>query len=140
LKLKLETEAKSLEASLQQLASPLTATEPLAGDEEARDEYLLACHAIGRVIGVQFKPHPGSRHGAPPKDPVGNIARASGVRVRQVILDGQWWRRDAGPMMALREADRRPVALLPVSPQRYDIYDPVTRARVRVNAATAQSL
>ncbi|MFI6897884.1 NHLP bacteriocin export ABC transporter permease/ATPase subunit [Streptomyces sp. NPDC050256] len=41
------------------------------------------------------------------------IALASGVRTRNVRLDGRWWESDLGPMVGYRSAGR-PVALLPL--------------------------
>jgi NHLM bacteriocin system ABC transporter ATP-binding protein len=46
-------------------------------------------------------------------DPVHRIAMNSGMRTRAVRLDGEWWRKDLGPMVGRRATDRRPVALLP---------------------------
>ena len=60
-------------------------------------------------------------------DPVVAIARASRVRVRRVLLKGDWWRQENGPLLAFRAADEQPVALLPASPTRYEIVDPRTQ-------------
>jgi NHLM bacteriocin system ABC transporter ATP-binding protein len=46
-------------------------------------------------------------------DPVHRIALNSGMRTRTVRLEEGWWRRDLGPMVGRRTADKRPVALLP---------------------------
>jgi ATP-binding cassette subfamily C protein len=43
-------------------------------------------------------------------------------------------------MVGRRESDGAPVALLPVSPRRYQLYDPGARSRVSVDAAVAGSL
>ena len=126
-----------LDVALRQLSSPL---EPESLVEEVGDDpWLLACRAVGRVAGIAFTPHP-DRQRVSLHDPVNAIAAASGVRARTVALKGDWWQQDVGPLVGRREADGAPVALLPASPRRYLLYDPVTRARIPVNAAVAASL
>ena len=52
----------------------------------------------------------------PREHPVAAIAAASGFRTRRVLLAGDWWRRDNGPLLAYRIADKSPVALIPRRP------------------------
>ena len=138
---KSRNDAHTVAGSIQQLAAPLRQKRgaPAVLFGEDRDPLLLACRAIGEAAGISFKPHPDSRAGKAQKDPVANIARASGLRVRRVLLDGAWWTRDNGPLLAFRESDNRPMALL-VSARRYEVYDPVEESRVRVDAARALEL
>jgi ATP-binding cassette subfamily C protein len=126
-----------LDLALRQLSSPLE-REPLP-EEAGEDAWLLSCRAVGRVAGIDFKPHP-DRQRVTLRDPVSAIAAASGVRTRTVALRGDWWHQDVGPMVGRRESDGAPVALLPVSPRRYQLYDPGARSRVSVDAAVAGSL
>ena len=126
-----------LDLALRVLSSPLE-REALV-EETGDDPWLLACRAVGRVAGIDFKPHP-DRQRVSLRDPVSAIAAASAVRTRTVALKGDWWQQDAGPMVGRREADGAPVALLPVSPRRYQLYDPVTRSRIPVNATVASTL
>jgi ABC-type bacteriocin/lantibiotic exporter with double-glycine peptidase domain len=67
------------------------------------------------------------------------IARASRVRLRPVTLDGLWWQRDSGPLLATAEPGDRPVALLPARTG-YELVDPATRGRSRVTPEVAASL
>ena len=55
-----------------------------------------------------------------------------------VALNGDWWTRDNGPLIAQRH-DGGPVALLRAS-RAYVIWDPVTGLHTKVNAAAAASL
>jgi NHLM bacteriocin system ABC transporter ATP-binding protein len=126
-----------LDLALRLLSSPLE-REALV-HETGDDPWLLACRAVGRVAGIDFKPHP-DRQRVSLRDPVSAIAAASRVRTRTVALKGDWWHQDVGPMVARREADSAPVALLPVSPRRYELYDPVTRSRTPVDATVAAKL
>ena len=67
------------------------------------------------------------------------IARASGVRVRQTVLRGAWWRQDVGPQVAWRGEARVPVALLPARGG-FVVVEPQTARREPVDAAVAAQL
>jgi hypothetical protein len=114
---------RRLDMALRMLSSPLGGEAPL--EDTGDDPWLLACRALGTSAGIDFRPHP-ERAGVPGQDRVTAIAAASGVRTRSVALKGDWWRQDVGPLVARREADGVPVALLPVSPRRCHLYDPTT--------------
>jgi NHLM bacteriocin system ABC transporter ATP-binding protein len=60
--------------------------------------------------------------------------------MRQVELTETWWRHDHGPLLAYTRDDQRPVALLPVSPTRYHLFDPRDGSRVPVRACLAATL
>ncbi|MBI4799479.1 MAG: ATP-binding cassette domain-containing protein [Desulfarculus sp.] len=68
------------------------------------------------------------------------LARAWRVRVRPVTLDAGWWTRDNGPLLGTAQADGRPLALLPVSPSSYQLYDPAARTRRPLDAGAAAEL
>lgn len=53
-----------------------------------------------------------------------SMVRLAGMQVRQVCLEPGWQQRDNGPLIGFRGPDRRPVALLPVSPHQYRLFDP----------------
>ncbi len=104
------------------------------------DPLLAACRLVGRVLKIDFQPHPESKKGLVTKDPLNDIAQASRVRTRRVALKGEWWRQDNGPLLGFLKEDHRPVALLPTSPRRYVVADPTARTRLRLNAETAETL
>jgi ABC-type bacteriocin/lantibiotic exporter with double-glycine peptidase domain len=112
-------------------------TEPVPSDGPP---LLLAARAVGATMGVSIAPPARSEDLSRLKDPLEAIARASHLRLREVILTGKWWRRDGGPLLAYLGEERRPVALLPVSPTHYDLFDPSTQTRCRVHARLAASL
>jgi NHLM bacteriocin system ABC transporter ATP-binding protein len=132
---------------------------------EAEEPLLHACRLVGERLGVAIKEPPGARLSSlrhvpskgtasmssfllslgaqkklKPSDALRDIARASQVRVRRVALKGEWWRTDNGPLIAFREADEAPVALLPLSPTRYELADPQVSGRVEVTTEGAASL
>ncbi|MFT6226456.1 MAG: ATP-binding cassette subfamily C protein [Paracoccaceae bacterium] len=79
------------------------------------------------------------RHGV---DPLREFARATGMRMRRVRLDDQWWTSDTGPLLAYLEGGEHPVALMPRGGGSggYDIVDAVSGARTKVNRASGETL
>ena len=91
---------------------------------------------VGRHEGIDFKIPARSGHSDAPLGLV-DILDASGVRARRVRFKGEggWWRGDSNAMLAFRESDGQPVALLPGMFGAYRVIDPVTKRSVRVTAA-----
>jgi ATP-binding cassette subfamily C protein len=124
------------------LAPPAEARRDLGGSP---DPLLAACRLAGAVQGIAFPAPPETEAGAAAGDPLSGICALARVRCRRVILRDDWWRRDGGPLVAYRRlgpegGEQRPVALLPVSPRRYEMVDPVEGTRTRVDAAVAEGL
>ena len=108
--------------------------------EKITDRYLAVCKLIGEAQNIKIK--------APPERDakiqegityILNIARASNVRVRDVALQGSWWKDDAGPLLGFLADSNQPVALLP-STGGYVIADPVTGTRIHVNQSNEKSI
>jgi NHLM bacteriocin system ABC transporter ATP-binding protein len=139
LALKEKSDKERIAFSLVRLATPLTGPAPdLYGEGEISDPLFAACEAVGRAAGITIKARPEilRKH----RDPIAAIAKASGVRVRRVVLKGQWWKEDSGPMLAARDSDKQPMALVPRAAGHYEILDPVDRTRTRVSAENSQEL
>ena len=102
------------------------------------DELLATCRAIGEAQHISVTAPP--RHDAHARDPVAAIAKASGCRTRRVILKGAWWKRENGPLLAQHGEDKRPVALIPAAPCRYELYDPRDGRRTAVTSAVAAQI
>ena len=62
------------------------------------------------------------------------------VRTRKVLLKSEWWLRDNGPLLAWIATDKRPVALIPISPKRYLLHDLSKKEVVHVNGRVAAQL
>ncbi|QZZ21563.1 NHLP bacteriocin export ABC transporter permease/ATPase subunit [Leptothermofonsia sichuanensis E412] len=103
-------------------------------------DLLMAAGAVGRALGIEIKPPARSEDLKRVKDPLDAIARASRIRTRRIILAGTWWKSDCGPLLAYTADGERPVALLPVGTNRYEIFDPELRRRTPVDRRTAQQL
>jgi ATP-binding cassette subfamily C protein len=101
---------------------------------------LAACRLVGPQLGVHVQPAPRPAQQPGPAAAVAAIARASRVRFRRVVLRGDWWRQDNGPLLAFSGESRRPVALLAPAPGRYELVDPASAERRPVTADVAAAL
>lgn len=136
-----------LQSAQIRLASVLR-SDPAApvGGVETPDPLLAAARLVAETQGIELKAtrSPAESGAAPPGERLRRLCAASHVRSRKVILRGDWWRRDAGPVIGLRRVpgdDRlRPVALLPTSPKSYDAIDPVGGDRVAVDRTYAETI
>ncbi|SHJ99515.1 NHLP bacteriocin export ABC transporter permease/ATPase subunit [Desulforamulus aeronauticus] len=133
-----------MNSGLTKLANTLNFKVPrdMATEEVLIDNLLFkACAAVGKAKKIIILPSPGLRKGnAASKDLLGDIARASQMRTRKIILKENWWQEDNGALLAYREADGQPVALLPVSPVKYKLYDPADDSQVMVDQVVAETL
>ncbi len=152
---RLELDAETLRSATARLASvlrpDLAAAKGFAPTSmrEADDPLFAACRLVAEPQGIDLRPPP-----APPRAAAGGqlrrICDASRIRHRRVLLRDDWWRRDNGPLLAFVEGEssgqdpeqpaRRPVALLPTSPTRYELVDPAAQTRTPVDAGVAESL
>ncbi len=71
---------------------------------------------------------------------VAKAARAFGVHVRPVQLQGVWWKEDGGPFLGFYSGSGTPVALIPESPGRYRAFDAGKGAGVPVDGDLAAKL
>jgi len=127
-----------IEGSLNELASVLLRKEP--EEFRAENSLLAAAGAVGRALGIKISPPADSEDLTRVKDPLQAIARASQIRTRRVVLEGNWWEADCGPILGYGRDDDRPLALLPVTATSYEIFDPETGGRRPVTIEEAQKL
>ncbi|HUV07282.1 MAG TPA: NHLP bacteriocin export ABC transporter permease/ATPase subunit, partial [Spirochaetia bacterium] len=101
---------------------------------EAETPLLAACRIVGRKYRIDVKAPAGNEYD------LEGIARASRMRIRQVIFKDRWWRSDCGPFLGFLEDGDRPVALIPVSKSRYEMCYPETGERVPINDQIARTI
>ncbi|MGA7413231.1 MAG: ATP-binding cassette domain-containing protein, partial [Bryobacteraceae bacterium] len=113
----------------------------IAGDKKGRepspasgDPLLDAVRAAAAVLDATIHPARGSGRRV---DAIREIAQASGLRTRTVVLSGEWWRKENGPLVSYRNDS--PVALLPCRAG-YEIFDPSAAAREKVSESTVADL
>ena len=142
---RLELDRDVLAGASARLASVLGATArgPVdAGDRE--DPLLAVCRVVARGLGVTIR-KPAETGDLPPFRRLARLGAASRIRHRRVILRDDWWRRDNGPLIAFRRVDDprmlgTPVALLPLTPTRYELVDPAAGTRTPIDAAAAEGI
>ncbi len=143
-KVKKANDNARMNSSLTKLANTLNFKVPRdRGREEVMSDNLLfkACAAVGKAKKIIILPSQELKKGnAASKDLLGDIARASQMRTRKIILKDNWWKEDNGALLAYREADGQPVALLPLSPVQYKLYDPADDSQVIVDQTVAETL
>lgn len=106
------------------------------GMEENEDQLLAVCKIVGDLQGIRMVKAPRPQD----KGRVDAIARQSGIRHRRVALRDQWWQGDSGPMLGYLEADNAPVALVPNSNHSYQLMNPATRTKRKIDREVAATL
>ncbi|WP_142848452.1 NHLP bacteriocin export ABC transporter permease/ATPase subunit [Telmatospirillum sp. J64-1] len=102
---------------------------------------LAALHLLARHLDLPLRPPQGSDDGT---NRLQATLKASGLRWRTVLLRGQWWRHDSGPLLAWWQKDDETdgaaaVALLPGAGG-YELHDPANGTVRRVDEAVADAL
>jgi len=100
----------------------------------AEPPLLSACRLVGQKSRIKIIAPRGDSYG------VEEIANASRIRTRQVILKERWWRGDCGPLLGFLEDGDRPVAILPLSKRRYQLCSPETGECVVINDQIARTV
>lgn len=101
---------------------------------------LIAAGAVGRAMGIEIRPPARSENLERLKNPLEAIARSSRIRYRRVLLEDGWWRQDCGAILGYMEVDKRPVALLPVAGNKYEVFDPTQQQRLPLTSEILEEL
>ncbi len=138
---KVTSDAFKVQTAVTRLAATWSdAPETLTIGADVADPLLAACRLMGDWMGLTIKAPPDYDSAENLKDALAEIARASRVRTRQVLLRGSWWQQDNGPLLAYRGEERRPVALRPVKANGYELHDPVQQEMIVITEAVASEL
>ena len=140
-----QLDQQATQTTVQDLAAVLRADDLSFHVEDG--PLLVAAGAVGRAMDITIEPPARSENLDRLKEPLEAIARASQLRLRRVLLRGQWWKQDGGPILAYTRSDRHPVALLPAGANAYELFDPTQvdlngdhPPRTPVDIALAQTL
>ncbi|MCP6762144.1 MAG: NHLP bacteriocin export ABC transporter permease/ATPase subunit [Fischerella sp. CENA71] len=133
-----------MQEALGELSSVLEVRKPAFSSEtKSADDpdqaLMIAAGAVGRALGIKICPPAQSEDLRRVVEPLEAIARASQVRMRRISLADKWWKKDSGPILTYTKDDH-PVAILPISDNQYEIFDPLERSRTRVDEHTAAKL
>jgi NHLM bacteriocin system ABC transporter ATP-binding protein len=140
---RVEKDQQRVNAAYGELASLLNEEASSVAPINAEDALFAACQALGESLGLPIVTPPGDRSSriAPtPSELLRQIAAASRVRTRQVVMRDGWWKSDVGPLLGFLVEGRAPVALLQPAPNRYEIYNPLTGKRSPVTRTTAYTV
>lgn len=127
-----------LDDASQLLGAKLSAEQPIP----ARSPHglLEACQSLARALGVKIKQGPQLPASAPLERQLDHILEPSEVRHRQIRLEGDWYKRDCGPVLGFLKAEQRPVALIPHGARKYKLVDPVRRTSRLIDHKVAATL
>lgn len=101
---------------------------------------LTACQMVGKSIGVSIVAPSGPQIKEDGQITLDDIARASRIRIRQVTLQGKWWKNDSDALIGFTGKEKIPLALLPLSSSRYVAVNPHTGTRQVIDRQAADSL
>ena len=117
--------------------------------DDAEDDAGLLFQAAAVVAAgqtISLKTVPGKEY-ISDKGGIEEIAKDNNIRVRKVLLRGEWWREDNGPLLGRlltgeeddqeEEAPSDPVALIPKKGCRYYLVKPATGERMEIDASLA---
>lgn len=141
-----DIDERAMAAAGTRLASILSPTIGLGIEvDQGSDALLAACRLVGEAQGLTISAPTAGEAEVPERFRLARICAASRVRSRQVLLREDWWRHDNGPLLGSLSGETegeppRPVALLPVSPRRYELVDLERLERVPVDAEQAALL
>ncbi len=105
---------------LLRLASIMDPSIEAPSAHDSKDALASACSVVARKIGVDIFALKASLSGKT----VEEVAASGNMRARHVLLRGQWYKDDGGPLVAFTAGDKHPVALIPTSPKSYALHDP----------------
>jgi NHLM bacteriocin system ABC transporter ATP-binding protein len=104
---------------------------------EGINPLLDACRVVAKVIDAPVIAPSSRELSLQGLTGAADIARVSQLRSRRVLLRGEWWHRNVGPLVAWRGDTREPVALIPVSQRHYVMVEPGRNASRQVDSKAA---
>lgn len=115
------------------------------------DALVAACRIVAEKLGASLRPPHDLSPAMPTLRRLQRLCDCSCLHSRKVLLRGDWWRRDSGPLVAfladaedagseIAEDYLRPVALLPSGSASYQLVDPETGQTAAVDEHVAKGL
>lgn len=136
----IKDEAELLDASLRQMSlvfDPASTGKPLP---IGAGPLFKACQIVGHSIGISFK-QPRRQFSTFTEESISQLCQNSSVYYRRVILDKNWFKEAAFPMLCFKKATESPVAILYDDKKGgYFLVDPSKPGREKVTEALAETL
>ncbi len=128
-------EGMAMTNSLQGFANVLEKGKNASVNQDAYNPLVWVFRQLGEALGVPIEvPASLSTHPSPAEA----IAQSSGLRMREVILRGNWWKEENGHLLAFNATDDMPYALIQHD-GKYIIQNPTTDSE-EVTAEIAENL
>ncbi len=138
----LEKQSEQQEKMLQNVMNSVIATvnpkykNLYSYDTESESVLLKTCGRIMEELGTDIAPKLPSIQPKTLDHTIHSIAFSANMFAQRIKLSEQWRKTDSGPLLAFYKEKQTPVALIPASPSRYQLFDlsenrifPVTQAR-----------
>ena len=107
------------EKAIKELSFIINSEEKFKSVDEEDHSLIGACKVLFSVLGIEYNPVDTESIKNSP-EPLRDILHASKVQARKVILEGQWWKQDCGPLLVF-DHDENAAALVPVKNSQYEI-------------------
>ncbi|WP_415719350.1 NHLP bacteriocin export ABC transporter permease/ATPase subunit [Maridesulfovibrio sp.] len=120
---------------LNTLSSVMDSGEQHPLSDQYSGELSIACAMVAHKTGHRQAVEDGLFSG----DTLDEIVQSAGMRSRKVLLRGNWYKQDGGPLLGFTISGS-PVALLPSSPSSYQLIDPEKGTETAVNSETLANL
>ncbi len=140
LKEKTVHDSKIYSSALIKIASVMNENLRKSYIDTVQDPLLTACRLIADYSKISITaPKRSKSEDAPPLS-LNDILRSSRFRDRKVKLDGTWWEKDNGPLLAFKKDGDFPIALIPTSSSSYEYISPSENIRQDLTAKEASEL
>ena len=128
---------RAREQAINDLVSVLEPTRSGFSVADSDDPLFRAAALVAHRIDMALKAPPKPKEGEKAIDPLGDIARASRLRTRRVVLKGRWWTTETTPLLGFLEDGDAPVAILPKGAGSFEMHDPTARTVTALTPAEA---
>ena len=89
---------------------------------------------------IELAPYDRIRQTTGRKITLADISRVSHFTTREVVLAGDWYKKDSGVILAFTKEGGKPVPCIPKGPGHYEFYDPSTGEHKKIDAEFAEGL
>lgn len=128
-----------LESGLAQLADAISPQQREVLPPDSSDPLLAVLRHLGARLQVEVREPTLEEQRFQRGSRLDMLLKTSCLRSRPVLLRGDWWTRENGPLLAWRKDSRQPLALLPEG-SGYRCWDPLSGILSEVDDALAQTL
>ncbi len=105
-----------------------------SGEKNINDKRFVTRKAVEEIIKYYgFKPKES-------ESDLKDVVKSYGIMYRQIKLQGDWYEKASGPMLAYYGEEREPIALMPKQIKGYEFYDYKKGRQVRVDHKNSQNI